>query len=200
MVSNAPPPSRTPTRDTALRQLLRPLQPFLARADVTELAVNRPGEIWLRSRAGWAREELPELTHEYLDALSTGMAVYSGLGLKSFVSAVLPDGERAQIVRAPACMDDMTPLTIRKHLAAVRTLAELERQGTFDSVLDVSFHRPAAAEATRESDRCDGRRLHPADVELLDLKRQGRYAAFLRRAVESRRNIVIAGKTGSGKT
>jgi len=193
-------PSKSPARDTALRQLLRPLEPYLAREEVTELAVNRPGELWTRSRTGWARHELPELTAGYLDALATGMAVYSGLGLSSLAAVILPGGERGQLVRAPACVQGMTPLTIRKHLPAVRTLAELEGAGTFEQVRDVSFHRPSADEARRESERCDGSRLDPTDLELLELKRAGRHAEFLRRAVKARRNVVIAGKTGSGKT
>ena len=196
----AAPESRKPGRDTALRQLLRPLEPYLARPEVTELAVNQPGELWVRSCEGWTRHDVPELSPEYLDALATGMAVYSGLALRSFASVVLPGGERGQIVRAPACVNWMTPITIRKHLPAVRTLAGLEREGIFDVVRDVSFHRPSAEDAIREAERRDGGRLESSEIELLELKRDGRYAAFLRRAVQTRRNIVIAGRTGSGKT
>lgn len=194
------PESRRPARDTALRQLLRPLEAYLARDEVTELAVNRPGELWFRSPAGWARQEIPELTAGYLDALATAMAVHGGLAVRSLASVTLPDGERGQLVRAPACVEGMSPITIRKHLPAVRTLAELEGEGTFEAARDVSFHRPSPAEAMREAERSDAGRLDPAEIELLALKREGQYAAFLRRAVQARRNVVIAGKTGSGKT
>lgn len=197
--SPAPNGSRPP-RDTALRQLLRPLEPYLARPEVTELAVNRPGELWVRSPEGWARQEMRELTAGYLDALATAMAVHSGLAVRSLASVVLPGGERGQLVRAPACIDGMAPITIRKHLPAVRTLAELEREGTFEGARDVSFHRPSAEDALLESERSDAGRLDPLDVELLALKRECRFAAFLRRAVQARRNVVIAGRTGSGKT
>jgi type IV secretion system protein VirB11 len=64
----------------------------------------------------------------------------------------------------------------------------------------VSFNRPSAEDALRESERTDAGRLDPVDLELLALKRDGRHAALLRRAVEARRNVVIAGRTGSGKT
>jgi type IV secretion system protein VirB11 len=202
MGSSAPPTAdgRRPGRDTALRQLLRPLELYLERGEVTELAVNRPGELWIRSPAGWARQEMPELTAQYLEALTTAMAVHSGLGVRSLASVILPGGERGQIVRAPACVDGMAPITIRKHLPAVRSLAELEEEGTFEPARDVSFHRPSAEEALRESQRSDAGRLDPVDLEFLALKREGRFGAFLRRAVEARRNIVIAGRTGSGKT
>lgn len=189
-----------PPRGTALRQLLRPLEPYLARSEVTEVAVNRPGELWVRSPDGWARQEMRELTAEYLDALATAMAVHSGLAVRSLASVILPGGERGQLVRAPACIDGMAPMTIRKHLSAVRTLADLEREGTFHGARDVSFHRPSAEDALRASERTDAGRLDPLDLELLALKREGQFAAFLRRAVQARRNVVIAGRTGSGKT
>ncbi len=48
MVSNEPlaPSASRPGRDTVLRQLLRPLAPFLERPEVTELAINWPGNLW----------------------------------------------------------------------------------------------------------------------------------------------------------
>ena len=189
-----------PARDTALRQLLRPLTPFLARTDVTEVAVNRPGELWTRTSTGWAGHEVPELSGAYLHALTTAMAVYCGLPLRSIVSVVLPDGERGQIVRVPACIEGMAPLAIRKHSATVRTLEDLEREGAFEATRDVSFHQPSAVEARGEGERHDERRLEPFELELLELKRTRAFGAFLRKAVQHKRNIVVAGKTGSGKT
>jgi len=198
--SPSPVPSARPGNDKALRQLLRPFAPLLARPEVTEIAVNRPGELWTRTQAGWKRYEVPELSSDYLHALTTAMAVFGGLPLRSLVSVVLPGGERGQIVRAPACIEGMAPVTIRKHMPVVRTLAELEREGAFASVLDVSFHHPSAEEAKRESERADQGRLDDRELELLSLKREKAFAEFLSRAVLHRRNIVIAGRTGSGKT
>ena len=152
------------------------------------------------SPEGWTRHEMPELTAEYLDALATAMAVYNGLSVRSLASVILPGGERGQLVRAPACVDGWPPSPSGSTSPRVRTLAELEREGTFDGARDVSFHRPSAEDALRESERSDAGRLDPLDVELLALKREGRFAEFLRRAVQARRNVVIAGKTGCGKT
>ncbi len=198
--SETPRVGARPDRDAALRQLLRPLEALLGRPDVTELAVNRPGELWARSEVGWERHELPELSREYLDALTTAMVVYNGLPLRSIASVVLPGGERGQVIRPPACIEGMTPLTIRKHLPRARTLAELEAGGLFADARDVSFHRPTAEETRRAEAREDLGRLEKAEVELLELKRDHAFGAFLRAAVQRRRNIVIAGKTGSGKT
>lgn len=189
-----------PERDLALRQLLRPLEPFLAPGDVTEVAINHPGELWTRTLAGWARHEVQELSSEYLHALTTAMAVFNGLPLRSMVSIVLPGGERGQIVRTPACIEGMTPVTIRKHVPQVRTLADLEAEGTFNGARDVSFHHPSREDAQREAQRQDVQRLDAHEVELLALKREQRFAELLRGAVQRRKNIVIAGKTGCGKT
>ena len=128
------------------------------------------------------------------------MAVFAGLSLKSMVSVVLPDGERGQIVRSPACIEGMVPVTIRKHAPAVRSLDELEAEGAFAETKDVSFHQPSTEAARREGERHDLGRLDLFELELLDLKRRRGLAQFLRTAVRHKRNIVIAGKTGSGKT
>jgi type IV secretion system protein VirB11 len=202
MASSAPPETsgHRPDRDVALRQLLRPLEPYLARPEVTELAVNRPAEVWARSEAGWERHEVPELTGELLGALTTAMVVYNGLSVRSIASVVLPGGERGQIVRAPACIEGMTPLAIRKHMPVARSLLELEARGVFAQARDVSFHTPSADEARGAERRTDAGRLDRFEVELLELKRTRDFGAFLRKAVQHRRNVVIGGKTGSGKT
>lgn len=192
--------SSRPGRDTALRQLLRPLRPFLDDRAVTEIAVNRPQELWTKDGPGWQRHEVLELTLDYLQALSTAIAVYNGLPVTSLLSAALPDGERCQIVREPASVPGWTPTTIRKHAPASLTLDQLERTGSFEGVRDVSFHRPSASEATDLMAATGVERLEDPEVELLSLKREGRLADFCRRAVHHRRNIVIAGKTDSGKT
>src|SRR3546814_17783163 len=43
-------------------------------------------------------------------------------------------------------------------------------------------------------------RTSAADVELIALKQRGEWPAFLELAVKSRKNILISGATGSGKT
>jgi type IV secretion system protein VirB11 len=80
------------------------------------------------------------------------------------------------------------------------TLEQLEAGGTFLATRDVSFTRPSADAARREAERHDVKRLEPFELELLGLKREGAFGAFLRTAVRNRRNNVLAGKTASGKT
>src|SRR5262245_6008737 len=44
---------------SALDLTLRVLRPWLARSDVTELCINRPGEAYLETRSGWECAALP---------------------------------------------------------------------------------------------------------------------------------------------
>jgi len=187
-------------RSLVLRQLMRPLQPMLQRDDVTEVTINRPNEVWAKTFQGWERFDVQGLTTPALDSLATAMVTFNGMQNRPIVSVVLPDGERGQIVRPPACLDGTVSISIRKHAQAAKTLAELENQGAFASYADVSFNKPSAEEALSATQRTDFGRLEPFEVELLALKRDRKMKEFLEACVLRHRNIVVAGKTGSGKT
>lgn len=187
-------------RGEVVRQLLRPLNVALDRPEVTEVTINRPGELWAKTFGGWERVEVAALTMSHLDALATAMVAFNAMQARPITSVVLPGGERGQIVRPPACIEGTLSLSIRKHSQRTWTLEELEAQGAFTSYRDVSFNKPSAGEAAAEAARADFGRLEPFEVELLALKREGKVRAFLEAAVLEKRNIVIAGQTGSGKT
>jgi len=187
-------------RDATVNQLMRPIVPHLERGDVVEVTINRPGELWAKTFQGWEPVKVPELTMPYLKSLANAIAVFNGISLASITSVVLPGGQRGQIVLPPACIDDTLSLSIRKHSLVVKTLDELDAEGAFESFDDVSFNKPTAAEAAALVLKRDFTRLTPAEAELLALKREGRMRDFLDLCVQSHRNIIIAGKTGSGKT
>ena len=187
-------------RDQAVQQLLRPLRPYLDQPEVTELTVNQPCELWTKTFQGWVRHDVQELTGTYLHSLAIAIIVYNGIQPKSVVSVILPEGQRGQIVQPPACIDGTLSLNIRKHAPGVKDLEELAAEGAFTDVKDVSFNKPTAQEAQSLQERHDFKRLEPFEVELLALKREGRIVEFLKKAVLEKRNMVIAGKTGSGKT
>jgi type IV secretion system protein VirB11 len=174
--------------------------PFLGDREVSELAVNRPLEVWTQAGSGWRRHEVPELTAEHLSAMATALAVYNGLPAASMLSVILPGGERGQVVREPACVTGFTPFAIRKHAPSSWTLEDLAARGAFGPTRDVSFHKPTREEAERLLLAGGAVRLEGSEVELLALKRDGAFLEFCRAAVLTRRNFVIAGKTFSGKT
>ncbi|HEY2274991.1 MAG TPA: P-type DNA transfer ATPase VirB11 [Steroidobacteraceae bacterium] len=98
------------------------------------------------------------------------------------LSASLPTGERVQIVLPPATTLGCVAITIRRPSGEVWSLEELSRRGALRAV------RPC------------GRGLDEDEAELQRLHGAGDYQEFLRLAVRSRRNILVSGPTGSGKT
>lgn len=188
------------TRDNTLLHLMQPLQLQLERHDVTELTINQPGEYWTRENGGWRHHTAPELTTGMLNALSNAMIVYNGLAPAPVSSVVLPQGWRGQIVLPPAVIDGTVSLSIRKHNNTSRQLVELADAGAFEGWKDTSYHTPTADEIEALRRVRGVGRLDETDAQLLELKRRGDMPAFLGACVAHHRNVVIAGKTGSGKT
>ena len=190
----------SPNKDEQVQQLLRPLAELLERDEVTELTINRPGEVWIRTASRWTPQAIEELTADYLQSLATALIVYNGLSPRSIVSVTLPGGQRGQIVMPPACIPGTLSMSLRKHSMIVKTLEELEQEGALEGFIDVSFNKPSHQEASNLLATQDFTRLEPFEVELLRLKREGKIREFLIAAVQEKRNIIIAGKTGCGKT
>jgi len=183
-----------------VRELMKPFAPMLAAESVTELAVTGPGGVWANTCGAWQWHDIPALTYRHLHALVNALAVYNSMPLRSILSVVLPDGERGQIMMPPACIDNTLSINIRKHAERAFSLAELEQQGVFSAVSDVGFNAYGEPRIAELLDATDMTRIDQREAELLRLKTQGRWREFLIKAVEHKRNIIISGKTGSGKT
>ena len=171
-------------QDTAvLTHYLAPLEACLAEPGVTEVVVNRPGEIGIEGEGGWSWRAEPKLTETWLATLAKAAAAFTTQDVTAdapICSTVLPGGERCQIVVPPAA--EQVSLTLRKPSEAVLDLDAFARQGLFDGV----------ALATNE--------LSADETRLLALRDAGDWPAFFTLAVKSRRNLLISGATGSGKT
>jgi len=168
-----------------LDEYLIPIQLFLDDDALTEICINRPREIWTEGHSGWKRYDMPELTFQHCRQLATLIASYNGKSIsaeKPVLSAALPNGERVQVIIPPACEQNTTSITIRKPSVIDKTLDELNTEGAFQEV----------------SMTQDG--LKPFEHELLQLKGENKIKEFLDLAVRTQRNILIVGKTGSGKT
>lgn len=175
----------TSDRSTSLRLLLAPFAPFLQDREVTEVCVNRPGEVWTEAGSVWKRHEQPSLTLDVLKSIATAAASFVFQKVeeeKPLLSATLPGGERLQVVLPPACEPGTVSLTIRKPSQVHRSLSDYQKQGFFEYI------RP----------RVGG--LSPVEEQLLSLHRSGDCATFLKEAVKAQQTIVVAGETGSGKT
>jgi type IV secretion system protein VirB11 len=90
---------------SALELTLRALRPLLANPEVTELCINRPREIFIETRSGWRREELPFADLDWCRRLAKLVANVTRQRIDEsapLLSAWLPSGERVQIVLPPA--------------------------------------------------------------------------------------------------
>jgi type IV secretion system protein VirB11 len=174
------------TTGVYLDAYLAPLAPWLSRPDVTDVLINRPGEVWVETTGGtMSREPADQLTEVALQRLARQIAAASHQGVnreQPLLSATLPDGARVQVCAPPATRGGLV-MAVRKHVLSDMSLDELARDGLFETAARSDPARDAVADAALEA--------------LLDA---GHMMAFLRGAVALRKTIVISGGTGSGKT
>jgi len=167
-----------------LASLLEPLSPWLDRPDVTDILINRPGEVWVEYLTGQVtREALPKLGRVQLERLARQIAAFSNQGISRahpLLAATLPDGARVQIVLPPATRGEIA-VAIRKHVVADISLADYEAQGAFPSPRDLSS-------------------VAKSDTDLQALFEARKLNEMLALAVRQRRNILVSGGTSTGKT
>jgi len=238
-------------RDTALQAFIAPLRPFLDQPGVTDLCINRPGEVFVEQHACWHHYAAPELTFTHLQALARTLATYTGQHVDEqhpLLSATLPyrrlaedvtgddkaGGERVQVVCPPAVDADTLALCIRKPSRGRTTLQDLAKGSIEAPAASVRLWEASAAadvpagittDATAETDAeiaeapnrhsqdattplsgffsrplRNPAQLSAVDAEMLSLLHTHQLLPFLQRAVQHRKTIVIAGRTGAGKT
>lgn len=160
----------------------------LNRPGIRDVAINRPGEIWLENEAGWVREEKPNLDYSLCMRLANSLAAYNNQSLTTkfpIKTVELPDGERGLIVMSPACEKGTLSMTFRKPSLDRFTLQDYIKSGRFDNAQAI-----------------DGNSLELEEWQIT-LKRYHRekdWDNFFKLAIEKRLNIIIFGGTGSGKT
>lgn len=169
-----------------LRSYLAPLADMLARPDVTDIYVNRPGELWIETVGGAIeRHEAPALDEATLARLARQIAALSHQGISRehpLLSATLPEGARVQVVGPPATRGPLA-LAIRKHVSPDLGLDDYVAAGAFAK--------------TRRRDSLDRSR---ADQALAAQLAAGDVSGMLAAAVRARRNILVSGGTSTGKT
>lgn len=168
-----------------LEHYLAPLLSLMAPGDVRELVVNRPCEVGVEGDTGWSWTCVPELSFEWLSTLAVAAAAYThqDVGPETPLCAtVLPGGERCQIVIPPATPDGCVSLTIRKPAKAAFDLDALAAGGLFRATTETSIG------------------LSAADQQLLKLKAEKAWPDFFKHVVRTRKNVLVSGATGSGKT
>jgi type IV secretion system protein VirB11 len=215
-------------RSVTVRSLMNAtgLSAFMAHAGVTEVTVNRPGEVWTESRDGWIRYAAPDCTLDLLMKLANALVILNGghLSAADPIHPVrLPDGHRGQVVIPPAVEPDTVSITIRIPAAVRLSMDDYVRSGSLGNFTDASPELGLAP--TFGPDRGGGlqftdvRDASPAgnvkagvpagvpiealqgfELDMLREKTARNMPRFLQLAIENRLNIVTVGGVGSGKT
>lgn len=152
---------------------------------ITEIAINKNGQVYFEKDSTWVACECKDATYAKVNSLATAVASYSSndiSDIKPILSATLPKGERVQILLPPACESNNFSLTIRKPSTKIFTLEDYKEQGFFEHIKPII---PG---------------LSPIESKLVALKSSGDYYEFIKLAVENQLVIAIAGETSSGKT
>lgn len=153
---------------------LAPFRQWLERDTVTEILVNRPGELWIEDAAqpGMQRVLIPEIDDRLIQRLAEQVARVSHQGINRehpLLGATLPDGARVQFCGPPAT---------RKHWALA-----IRRHRRLDLPLSAYDHGPL---------------LQPTEPVMPDPALEP--IAFLKAAIQARQTILISGGTSTGKT
>jgi type IV secretion system protein VirB11 len=177
---------------------LDPIARFLEDDAITEIVINRPGEIMVERRDGWETLQSAAVSYAWCEGLTMLLRNRANQNLTEswpLLGTQLPGGLRVQVVVPPAVEAGKISLTTRRPTVQVLSMNEIIESGAFDSthcvqslLLD-SEERMRIEEALPESEQV-----------LLTMFRKRNWKAFFKTAVESRKNIVSSGATGSGKT
>lgn len=168
---------------------------FLDVDDVVEIAINQPLEILVlkSSTNTWEIVEAPNATTENLQYLGQLISNINGLKLdreNPIMSAQLQTGERVQFCMPPATFEYIS-LNIRRYTNNVKTLEELNEQGTFNNFEWLKYADYKNSNLST---------LNKIDKQLLQYLQDKNIIDFFKLAVISNKNISIAGATASGKT
>jgi type IV secretion system protein VirB11 len=172
-----------PPQNIYLESYLGVLEPWLGRPDLTDIYINRPGELWFEVLgAPPERCVVPELTSELLARMVKQIAAVTAQGINRehpLLSASLPDGTRVQAVIPPATRGEIA-LAFRKHVSVGLGLEDYRETGAVAETQIITANEKSQA-AVQVSD----------DKDVISM---------LREAVRSKRNILVSGGTSSGKT
>ena len=200
--------------DASARNLLDKLgiSSLLNRSGVTEVLINRPGECFIETSAGFERIESGVLTLDSLRNLANILAIYNDKHISEqnpIHSVTLPDGERGHIMLPPSCETGTIVFAFRKPSDSRFSLDDYIGSGRLKNFTDSS------SDGVSERPQIDGSRFRdisdkmglPHDVPLadwqyrmLEAKDDRDMETFFDLAVEHKLNICMVGGTGSGKT
>jgi type IV secretion system protein VirB11 len=167
--------------------LLGPVLDWLDDPTTEEIAINKPGEAFVRQKGIFSKHVLP-LSYDDLEdiAILAGALRRQDVGPRApLCSTELPNGERLQICLPPAVPAGTASLTIRRPGSKVSALSEVTRRYRSDRWNQWSTRRENRARR---------------DTTILEHYDRGDLESFLRACVNERLTMLLCGPTGSGKT
>jgi len=168
----------------AWKLLFKAFGAYLQDEKVTELLINRPGELWVLGRGALPEQiviDMPARTlRDIFQLISNENAIILDED-NPILSGDLADGSRIELVIPPAA--EHYTLSIRRHNPTVKRLSQYRDEGYFDSV------RKASVQHT-----------DPVEEKLKTLYNAENPYEFIVEAVKAKKNIVVAGGTHTGKT
>ena len=193
---------------------------LMATQGVTEVSINRPHEIWTESVSGWQQHAAPALSLDLCKKLADALTIYNKatppLSVLAPIKPVrLPDGERGQVIIAPACEPGTVSMTIRIPSTVRFSKDDYFRAGTLTEFEDVSPSVLSASAAVwrmpgllddgvRDAAPIEfvpaGVTLAPFELEMLAAKAARNVPRMFELAIKHKLNIVTVGGVGSGKT
>lgn len=159
-------------------------QPFLGQEEITEIAINRPGETWYESRGIWQKYDSVDITNKLLKSFAVSLASFNETAVddcRPILSGTLESGERIQVILPPATEKNTISVTLRKPSKNILS---------HESYIEQDFYSKVIVEKSGTPER----------DELISLYESKQIALFMERAVNYGKTIVFAGATGSGKT
>jgi type IV secretion system protein VirB11 len=167
----------------ALERHLVPLAPFIETDGVTEICINQPNEIYVEKNGEFTCHRIEELHYDFLETLAALIAEFNHKDFPApLLSGSLPTGERIQFVMNPACEKNKLVCSIRRHQMRDMRLEDYNASGAFDEV------------------KSNANFFYTSDDGLKELYHKRDMYSFIKLAVQSRKNILISGGTGTGKT
>lgn len=162
---------------------------MLSRDGISEVAINRPGEMWFEKDGKWNVVASNLITYDSCLKLANALAVQvagksSQLKDSPICPVQLPDGERGQIVLPPATEKNCVSITIRKPSTSRFTLDSYGESGRLSGY-------------TIYEKQAD---IQPFEKEMVMLLKKDDLKRFFELAVLNKLNLICGGATGSGKT
>ena len=169
-----------------LDRALDPIKAFLADPEIIEIAINRPGDVYVERLGADFMERYPidALTADEIQNIGERVAGVTNQFISRanpILSAALPTGERIQIILPPAAPDGGA-ISIRKQVISDYSLENYRDTGALDKV--------AVAVGG----------LNGTDHALIGFLRDKAIYEFIDTAIRNRVSMLISGGTSSGKT